>query len=51
MSQLSIEDEIEDIAIGEFERIPVPQFKLKSWKSFLWMYAGEHADGTICKDI
>ena len=31
---------------GEFEREPVPSSKLKSWKSFLGMYAGEHAAGT-----
>ena len=30
----------------EFERQPVPQTHLKSWKSFLGMYAGEHAAGT-----
>ncbi len=30
----------------EFERRPVPQSSLKSWKSFLGMYAGEHAAGT-----
>lgn len=47
MTQYSIEnDVIEDIAGGEFEREPVPQSKLKSWKSFLGMYAGEHAAGT-----
>ncbi len=46
MSQFNIEEEIEDIAGGEFERTPVPQSKLKSWKSFLGMYAGEHAAGT-----
>ncbi|MBD0822953.1 purine-cytosine permease family protein [Aestuariibaculum marinum] len=40
------EDMIEDIAGGEFERTPVPQSKLKGWKSFLGMYAGEHAAGT-----
>lgn len=40
------EDVIEEIAGGEFERTPVPQSKLKSWKSFLGMYAGEHAAGT-----
>ena len=38
--------EIEEITGGEFEREPVPQSKLKSWKSFLGMYAGEHAAGT-----
>lgn len=30
----------------EFERSPVPSHKLKGWKSFLGMYAGEHAAGT-----
>lgn len=30
----------------EFEREPVPASKQKSWKSFLGMYAGEHAAGT-----
>ncbi|MGB3149669.1 MAG: hypothetical protein WBB27_03315 [Maribacter sp.] len=46
MSQHNIEEEIEEIAGGEFERTPVPKSKLKSWKSFLGMYAGEHAAGT-----
>lgn len=47
MSQYPIEEEIiEEIAGGEFEREPVPESKLKSWKSFLGMYAGEHAAGT-----
>ena len=31
---------------GEFERTAVPENKLKGWKSFLGMYAGEHAAGT-----
>lgn len=30
----------------EFEREAVPTSSLKSWKSFLGMYAGEHAAGT-----
>ena len=30
----------------EFEREPVAKGSLKSWKSFLGMYAGEHAAGT-----
>ncbi len=30
----------------EFEQQPVPSTYLKSWKSFLGMYAGEHAAGT-----
>ena len=46
MSQFNIEEEIEEIAGGEFERTPIPKSKLKSWKSFLGMYAGEHAAGT-----
>jgi len=37
---------IEVIAGGEFERQPVPESHWKSWKSFLGMYAGEHAAGT-----
>ena len=31
---------------SEFEREIVPEKKLKNWKSFLGMYAGEHAAGT-----
>lgn len=46
MSQFNIEEDIEEIAGGEFERTPVPKSKLKGWKSFLGMYAGEHAAGT-----
>ncbi|MDH5610481.1 MAG: hypothetical protein OEY56_13465, partial [Cyclobacteriaceae bacterium] len=30
----------------EYERIPVPEAARKDWKSFLGMYAGEHAAGT-----
>jgi len=40
------EDILEEMSGGEFERTPVPQSKLKGWKSFLGMYAGEHAAGT-----
>ncbi len=36
----------EPVQSEEFEREPVPASKLKSWKSFLGMYAGEHAAGT-----
>lgn len=32
--------------IDEFERVPVPKEKLKGWRSFLGMYAGEHTAGT-----
>ncbi len=46
MSQFNIEEEIEEIAGGEFEREPVPKPSWKGWKSFLGMYAGEHAAGT-----
>jgi len=46
MSQFNIEEDIEEVAGGEFERTPVPKSKLKDWKSFLGMYAGEHAAGT-----
>lgn len=47
MCQVSIEqDVIEASTGGEFERTPVPQSKLKGWKSFIGMYAGEHAAGT-----
>ncbi len=46
MSQFNIEEEIEGIAGGEFERQPVPKSSWKGWKSFLGMYAGEHAAGT-----
>ena len=35
MSQYNIEDDIEDLAGGEFERTPVTQSKLKGWKSFI----------------
>ena len=31
---------------SEFERVAVPDSNLKNWKSFLGMYAGEHAAGT-----
>lgn len=42
----TIHDVIEQGTAGEFEREPVPQSKLKGWKSFIGMYAGEHAAGT-----
>lgn len=37
---------IENSSAGEFERSPIPKSRLKGWKSFLGMYAGEHAAGT-----
>lgn len=33
-------------SVEEYERTPIPQNKLKSWKSFIGMYAGEHTAGT-----
>lgn len=33
-------------SIDEYEREPVPENKLKGWKGFLGMYAGEHTAGT-----
>ena len=39
-------DEKQLVQTEEFEREPVPKSHLKSWKSFLGMYAGEHAAGT-----
>lgn len=46
-----VENQLESLAQdqnskGEFERTPVPKSRLKDWKSFLGMYAGEHAAGT-----
>ncbi|NAS10552.1 purine-cytosine permease family protein [Poritiphilus flavus] len=46
MTQYDIEEDIIEAAGGEFERRPVPKSHWKSWKSFLGMYAGEHAAGT-----
>jgi purine-cytosine permease-like protein len=47
MSQAHIEEEVltQEFA-GEYERQRVPVSSLKTWKSFLGMYAGEHAAGT-----
>ncbi len=33
-------------SIDEYEREPVPEHKLKGWKGFIGMYAGEHTAGT-----
>lgn len=41
-----MQDEKQLLKTEEFEREPVPSTRLKSWKSFLGMYAGEHAAGT-----
>lgn len=47
MALQTLEQEtIKEKAGGEFERERVPKSKRKSWKSFLGMYAGEHAAGT-----
>ncbi|WP_367389858.1 cytosine permease [Lewinella sp. LCG006] len=39
-------DKASVVTTEEYERQPVPDSKLKSWKGFLGMYAGEHAAGT-----
>ncbi len=46
MTEQLLDENIETTNSGEFEREPIPTSKLKSWKSFLGMYAGEHAAGT-----
>ena len=33
-------------SVNEFEREPIPKNKLKSWRSFVGTYAGEHTAGT-----
>ena len=33
-------------SVNEYEREPIPQNKLKGWKSFVGTYAGEHTAGT-----
>jgi purine-cytosine permease-like protein len=33
-------------AVEEYERTPIPENKLKGWKSFIGMHAGEHTAGT-----
>ncbi len=33
-------------SVEEYERTPIPESKLKGWKSFIGMYAGEHTAGT-----
>ncbi|CAN5395888.1 hypothetical protein BH23BAC3_BH23BAC3_28970 [soil metagenome] len=33
-------------SLDEYEREPVPENKLKGWRGFLGMYAGEHTAGT-----
>jgi len=39
-------EEIQGVPHEEYERQPVPATAWKGWKSFLGMYAGEHAAGT-----
>ena len=46
MKEVNIADASQETTGGEYEREQVPSSKLKSWKSFLGMYAGEHAAGT-----
>ena len=42
--QKSLESRLK--SIDEYEREPVPEKKLKGWRGFLGMYAGEHTAGT-----
>ncbi len=46
MSEISSNETEVITSGGEFERQPIPQSKLKGWKRFIGMYAGEHAAGT-----
>lgn len=46
MNQSGKEAKPVEINQGEYVREPVPESKLKGWKRFLGMYAGEHAAGT-----
>nr|WP_299070488.1 hypothetical protein [uncultured Allomuricauda sp.] len=46
MSAPNIEQQDNEATSTEFVRQPVPKSNWKSWKSFLGMYAGEHAAGT-----
>ncbi len=46
MTEKSMDARMEPDQSGEFERMAVPRSKWKGWKSFLGMYAGEHAAGT-----
>ncbi|KQC31297.1 purine-cytosine permease family protein [Flagellimonas eckloniae] len=46
MSAPNIEQQENETTSTEFVRQPVPKSNWKSWKSFLGMYAGEHAAGT-----
>ena len=41
-----MKDDNQAVEVNEYEREPVPEGKLKGWRSFLGMYAGEHAAGT-----
>jgi purine-cytosine permease-like protein len=46
MKQLENNGVTSDETVGEFERSPVPKKNLKNLRSFIGMYAGEHAAGT-----
>jgi purine-cytosine permease-like protein len=46
MEAAAHEAEVTESSGGEFEREPVPESKTKGFRSFLGMYAGEHAAGT-----
>ena len=46
MKKTTNNDALDQLDGREFERTPIPKSKLKNWKSFIGMYAGEHAAGT-----
>jgi NCS1 family nucleobase:cation symporter-1 len=46
IQEIPVETTSSNTNSGEFERQRVPNTQLKDWRSFLGMYAGEHAAGT-----
>lgn len=40
----NLREQLDDV--NEYEREPIPQNKLKGWRSFIGTYAGEHTAGT-----
>ncbi|MEL6557476.1 MAG: hypothetical protein AAFQ94_04785 [Bacteroidota bacterium] len=46
MNTTVVKEEAQSANVNEYEREPIPAHERKGWKSFLGMYAGEHAAGT-----
>jgi len=46
MSKVRQDHAVQETDGGEFEREPVPESRTKGLRSFVGMYAGEHAAGT-----